>query len=282
MKQSTKQLDKSLAILSGIAFILFIVAYWPAWKILISIWATSDEYSHAFLTLPIIIHIIWIKRSSLKSENSRLQTLLGVVLLLFAVGLYCFALLTQVNTVIFLSMFLTIIAIIIYLFGFTVVSKLYVPLLLFLILFPIPDQLYIKITYPLQLKVSQASEFLVRLLNISILREGNVMSIPAKSFEVVEACSGLRSMITLLTLSVIMSYYLLQKNISKIVLILTSVPTAILVNIIRVTSMITLYHFFKLDLTEGLLHNALGVIVFILALAILLLLQKVLERWEIK
>jgi exosortase len=149
-------------------------------------------------------------------------------------------------------------------------------------LIPVPDQLYIQITFPLQLMVSQISEVAIRLVGVPILREGNVMNIPEKSFEVVEACSGLRSMITMLTLSVIMGYFMLKRISSKWVLVAAGVPTAIFVNIIRVVFMILLFHFFRLDLTEGVLHTVTGLLIFGIALVILFLLLKGLELWETK
>ena len=175
-----------------------------------------------------------------------------------------------------------IIGCLVYLLGVKVIKELFTPLFLLLILIPVPEQLYIKLTFPLQLKVSQASEFIIRILGVPILRDGNIMNIPERTFEVVEACSGLRSMITLLTLSVIMGYYMLKKISSKLILLTASIPTAIAVNIIRVASMILLYHFYRLDLTVGIWHTISGLLVFGIALFILLLSQKVLEFWEAK
>ena len=106
------------------------------------------------------------------------------------------------------------------------------------------------------------------------------MTIPGKTFEVVEACSGLRSIITLMTLSIIIGHFMLKGVVSRCLLFLAAVPTAIVVNIFRVTSMILLYHYFKIDLIEGSSHTISGVLVFLLALAILLLLQRSLEWWE--
>lgn len=273
--------SKKTAVLAFIALSLFIVAYFPVFQILVTKWAESEEYNHAFLTLPIIGYMAWSKRSVLSLEHPKYSPL-GLLLILFATAAYFFAMLTQVHTIIALSLFLTIVGTLIYLLGIQAIRELFVPLLLLLILIPFPEQLYIKLTFPLQLKVSQASEIIVKIFGVPLLREGNVMNIPEKSFEVVEACSGLRSMITLLTLSIIISYFMLVKNFSKLILLLASAPTAIAINIIRVTAMILLFHFFGLDLTEGTLHSITGLLIFGIALGILLLLQKVLESWETK
>jgi exosortase len=274
-----KDLDKTTTILALLASVLFITAYFPVFRLLASTWAESEEYNHAFLTLPIIGYMAWNKKSALSLGHPKCSPI-GLLLLLFAMPAYFFAMLTEVRTIIALALFLTIVGTLIYLLGIQALKELFVPLLLLLLLIPFPEQLYIKLTFPLQLKVSQASEIIVQMFGAPLLREGNVMNIPEKSFEVVEACSGLRSMITLITLSIIMGYFMLKKNSSKLILLLASVPTAIAINIIRVTAMILLFHFFKLDLTEGTLHSITGLLIFGIALGILLLLNKVLEAWE--
>ena len=273
--------NKKTIILALIALALFIIGYYPAFEILVQKWSASDEYSHAFLTVPIIFYMVWNKKDVFANTQSR-HHVIGLVLLLLATVFYLFALLTQVHTVITLAMILAVFGTCIFLAGSASVKELLTPFILLLMLIPVPDQLYIQITFPLQLKVSQISEVLIRLFGVSIFREGNIMSIPGKSFEVVEACSGLRSMITLLTLSVIMGYYMLQRTSSKLFLVVASVPTAIMINIIRVVAMILLYHFFEIDLTEGTLHTIAGLMVFGVAMLILLLLQRVMEFWELK
>lgn len=268
----------ALALLAGASFI---AAYYPVFQILFAKWSNSEEYSHAFLTLPIIAYMVWEKKNTLQDEKQE-YALTGLFLVVLSTVSYIFALLTQVPTFISLSMYFTIVGTLVYLTGIKSIQTLFTPLFLLLILIPIPDQLYIKLTFPLQLKVSQFSEILVGMFGVPILREGNVMNTPGKSFEVVEACSGMRSIITLLTLSVIMGYFMLKRKVSKIVLLLTSIPTAIIVNIIRVSAMILLYHYFDIDLTEGFLHTLTGLLVFAIALFILLGVHKILEIWEAK
>jgi exosortase len=266
---------------SIIALILFFAVYYQALQILVTKWASSDEYSHAFLVVPIISYIIWGKRKFF-SNNSADYSSPGLLLIISSLACYLFALLTHVNTIILLSMFLTIVGILLYFSGIKAFKEFATPLLLSLLLIPIPEQLYISLTFPLQLKVSEISEIIIRMFSVPMLREGNVVNIPKMSFEVIEACSGLRSMIALLTLSVIMGSFSVKNFSSKLILVVVSIPLAILVNIIRVVSMILLYHFFGLDLGKGMLHTLSGLLVFLLAITILFFLQKVLEFWERK
>ena len=263
------------------ALVLFLVAYFPVFRILAGKWAESEEYSHAFLTLPIILYMVYQNRQRVL-ETPATFTPLGLVTLLLASALYYFSLLTEVHTVIALAMYLTVLGAVVFLFGIRSVWVLFTPLLLLLMLIPFPDQLYIQLTFPLQLKVSQMSEAIIGLFGIPVHRAGNVLTIPQKSFEVVEACSGLRSVITLLTLSVVMGYFLLVRTTSKLLLVAASIPVAIFVNLIRVVTIVLLFHSFGLDLYEGTLHTVTGLLIFLIALATLFLLQRILEQWEHK
>jgi len=166
-----------------LAFALFVAAYFPVFQILVGKWANSEEYSHAFLTLPILLYMVWGKRATLLEDKPH-YSMLGLFLVILSTIGYLFALLTQVPTFISLSFYFTIIGVLIYLLGIQSLQTLFMPLVLLLVLIPVPDQLYIKLTFPLQLKVSQLSEILVELFGVPILREGNVMNAPGKSFEV--------------------------------------------------------------------------------------------------
>ena len=263
------------------ALVLFVVAYFPVFRILAGKWAESEEYSHAFLTLPIILYMVYQNRHRVL-ETPATFTPLGLVTLLLASALYYFSLLTEVHTVIALAMYLTVLGTVVFLFGIRSLWVLFTPLLLLLMLIPFPDQLYIQLTFPLQLKVSQMSEAIIDLFGIPVHRAGNVLTIPQKSFEVVEACSGLRSVITLLTLSVVMGYFLLMRTTSKLLLVAASIPVAIFVNLIRVVTIVLLFHSFGLDLYEGTLHTVTGLLIFLIAMATLFLLQRILEQWEHK
>jgi exosortase len=261
--------------------ILFLAAYFPVIEILVGVWLESEEYAHAFLVVPIIIYIIWNRRDRFQKLPIR-YSWLGLALLIFCTFFYPLALLFQLRTLIALSMCLTLAGIVLYLNGLDTLIELTTPLILLLMLIPVPDQIFLKLSFPLQLIVSQITEVLIQLFDIPILREGNIISIPGKSLEVVQACSGLRSMIALLTLSVIMGYFFLDSLYLKVMLFLASIPTAIFVNIIRLATVILFFHFYHLDLAEGYLHHLTGIIIFLTALLTLFALLQVLKFWETK
>lgn len=271
--------DNIPLILTCLVVAFFLFAYYPVFKILVGKWADSEEYSHAFLTIPIILYMVYQNKDKILKIPITFAPF-GLVLLIFSSILYYFSLFTEVHTVISLTMYCSVIGAIVFLFGIQSLRILFTPLLLLLMLIPFPDQFYIQLTFPLQLKVSQMSAAIISLFDIPVFRSGNVLSIPERSFEVIEACSGLRSVITLLTLSIIMGYFTLVKIRSKLILVALSIPVAIFVNLIRVVAIVLFFHFFRWDLYEGTLHTITGLILFMVALTVLFILQRMMELWE--
>lgn len=257
---------------------LFIAAYYPIFKVLMLKWAGSEDYTHAFFTVPIILYMGWLKRESFVEGRGWQKT--GLAWLVLAAFLYIVSLQLQIPSFIAVSMVLTVSGAILYLAGFKVLRDMSIPLLLLILLIPIPEQLLSMLTASLQLKVSQASDQVLRLLNVPLFREGNILHIPEKTFQVVEACSGIRSLISLITLSLILGYFALKRTWSTGILVALSIPVAVLVNIMRVVALVLAFHYFRLDLSSGSKHTIMGLVLFGVALVVLFMLQRMLEHWE--
>ena len=145
-----------------------------------------------------------------------------------------------------------------------------------------PSQVYSILTIPLQLFVSKISVALAAFLEVPIYREGNVLYLPDKTFQVVQACSGLRSMISLLTLSLILGYFTLRSNSLKIVLFFSGIPVAVLVNIVRVSLLVLAFYYLGLDLTSEGIHTVFGMLIFLLALISIVGFKVLLSFWDKK
>ena len=170
--------------------------------------------------------------------------------------------------------------VVIYFFGFLMCKELLFPLFLLIFMIPIPAQIYATFTVPLQLFVSKASTWVGAFLELPIYREGNVIHLPDRTLEVVQACSGLRSMISLLTLSAIFGYFTLKSNILRLILFFFGIPASILVNIIRVLSIVLAFHYVSYDLTRETTHTIFGMIIFVLALILLTVMKGILSIWD--
>lgn len=257
---------------------LFTAAFYPAFSQLVGKWNASDDYTHAFFVVPIICYMVWQKRGQL--ADSRGSLVAGLVLCAVSLFFYLLSLQIQVPTIIFLATACTIISIVVLLSGFRALGLLAVPLLLLFMIIPIPNQLFSMATATLQLKVSAASEILINLFGVPIFREGNVLHAPGKTFQVVEACSGIRSLISMTTLSLIIGYFTLERGPSIGILFLSSIPVALLINVVRVVALVVVYNYLEIDLSVGTPHTVLGVLLFMFGLALLFLIQRILEKCE--
>ena len=170
--------------------------------------------------------------------------------------------------------------IIIYFYGFFLFKELLFPFLLLLFMIPIPSQIYASLTIPLQLFVSKTSVWIAVHLSLPIYREGNVIYLPDLTLQVVQACSGLRSMISLLALALIFGYFTLKSNSLRILLFISAVPTAVFVNIARVLLLVLAFHLFNYDLTKEPAHTVFGIFVFILALILIAISKGILSIWD--
>jgi exosortase len=246
---------------------------------LVRYWYRSEDYSHGFLIIPLSLYIIWQKR-----ENLRRTTLApdwtGLALAASAVGLFLVAEFAGISTLAYASIIPILVGSILYLWGPHVLKQLLFPIAFLVFMIPVPGQVYYAVTFPLQLFVSALSTLIGQFLNIPIYREGNIIHLPEHTLQVVQACSGLRSMISLLTLSAVLAYLALESNFLRFVLFISGVPVAILVNVVRVVCMIMAFHYLDLDFTEGTVHTFFGAAIFLLAIVFLLALKGVLSRWD--
>src|SRR5690349_22133382 len=176
-------------------------------------WWTDENYSHGLLVPFLIGYILWQQRDKLAAEPVRPAVLLGGLAVVFALlalwaGVAGAELYTQR-----MSLVLLIAGTVIYFAGLRFLRLILVPLGLLLLAIPIPAIVFNKIAFPLQLFASRCAVWSMGLLGIPVLRQGNVIelkplnSFDTKKLEVVEACSGIRSLMTLLTLAVVFVYF---------------------------------------------------------------------------
>lgn len=260
-------------------------------------WWTDENYSHGLLIPFVIGIVIWSEWSGLRRLAGKPSVIVGGTLIVFsflllAAGTLGAELFTQrVSFVMMLA------GIIVYLFGTKVIDLLIVPFVLLLLAIPIPQIIFNRIAFPLQIWASQAAVWGVRLFEVPTLRKGNVIDILPKgstqtiSLEVVEACSGIRSLMTLVTLALILAYFTRHKGNARfamfsaadlwraVILMAAAVPIAVLTNAARVTATGVLTYYYGKQATDSVWHEVSGWLVYVVALLLLigsnLLLKKV-------
>jgi exosortase len=132
----------------------------------------------------------------------------------------------------------------------------------------------------LQAIVTQIASFALKASSVPISCQGNVIEHPERVFQVVQACSGLRSIMTMITLGAIVGYFSMKKYWLRTLLILSGIPVAILVNILRVYILVGVYDWLHIDLAEGTAHTLLGIGVFVVSLGLFFLIYKGVSRWD--
>ena len=246
---------------------------------LVADWSSDDNYSHGFLIPFISGYMIWQKREVLAKIPKRVDfrglALIAAGVLLHVAGNVGAELFTMRFSLVVMVAGLTG-----YLFGFRVLREAAVPVAYLIFMIPLPSIIWNKIAFPLQLFAAKLSAEAVRLLGIPILREGNVLHLANTSLEVVDACSGLRSLTSLLALSAAFAYIGPLRNPSKWILFLSAIPIAVLVNIARLTGTAVMARYIGEEAAQGFLHDMSGMLVFGLAFVLVFGCSALLERME--
>jgi len=279
---TNKKYPLNSVLLFGLTFLLlsaFCFTFFPVWKKLINLWLNSDEYSHGFFIVPLSMYIIWEKKDKLSTLPIK-GSMIGFIVSFLALLFFLIGHIGYIETLKSLSMILFIAGSILFLSGFRMFKELLFPICILLFMIPVPSQIFAAATIHLQLFVSAVSVHMVSILGVPLYREGNVIHLPEQTLQVVQACSGMRSLISLLTLSAVFGYFTLRSNLLRTLLFFSGLPIAVFVNIVRVSLLISLIHFLDIDLTKGTLHTVFGLGVFLLALALLFIIQELFTKWE--
>src|ERR1039458_3658833 len=144
-------------------------------------------------------------------------------------------------------------------------------LFVLLLAIPLPAVLYNQITFPLQLRASQFASDLLQLANVPVLQEGNVIYLPAMPLEVAEACSGIRSLMSLGTLAIFYGYFLESSITRRVILALCSIPIAVAANALRIVGTGLCVQYWDPDKALGFFHEFQGWLMFLVSLACLYL-----------
>lgn len=255
----------------------FLLLYWPVLSGLVNDWATDDNYSHGFLILPFALFFAWERRRG-AFEGPAVPSTSGLLIALSGMGLLLIGLLGAERFLTRLSLLLVLSGGLAYVRGWRAVRVLAFPIAFLLLMIPIPAIVFNQIAFPLQLLASQAGEFMLSALRIPVLREGNLIILANTTLEVAEACSGIRSLVSLLTLGIIYGYFIDGRRGVRMAIALATVPIAILANAIRVAGTGAAAHFMGPETAEGFFHSFSGWLMFGVAFALLFLLTQALLR----
>ncbi len=243
--------------------------YLDTFQWLYKVYSEDPESSHGFLVPPIIGYLLWSKRRELSATASSPSSL-GLALVAFGVLLQLVSVRSGVHISSVLSLITIVWGITICFFGKDFFKKFQFPLLYMFFLIPLPGLIQASLTFRMKLFASRVSTNIMRTFGLSLFREGNVIILSNYTFEVADACSGLRSMTSLLALGALLAYFTQENLLKKLVLFSLSIPVAIIANIVRIVVTGFLAAYVSEDIATGFLHEFSGILVFMVAIALMI------------
>ena len=247
---------------------LLLVCYAPILLRLARQWYDDQDMGHGFFVPLIAGYIAWLKRDELLSEAPS-PSWWGLAVVLYGAFQLFIATLGAELFLARTAFIISLVGVVLWMGGTRYLRVLAFPLFLLCFMVPIPAVIYNQITFPLQLLASRVADSTLTLLGIPVLREGNILELASQRLNVVEACSGIRSLLSLTFLSLVYAYFFDKKVWMRPVLLVATLPIAILANAGRVT-LTGVASEYDPSLAEGFFHYASGWVIFMVALVILI------------
>ncbi|MGC4053304.1 MAG: exosortase/archaeosortase family protein [Paludibaculum sp.] len=260
---------------TGILLLLLLILFWNVLFKMVDEWFRLEEMGHGVFVPFVAGWVIWSQREKLAQIPIR-PSWTGWLVLALA---FAQMMIAELGAEYFLArsaFILALMGIVLLTAGTAMLRALAFPFFLLCFMVRWPTILYTRITFPLQMLASQLAEVGLELVGIPVLRDGNVLELPSQKLSVVEACSGIRSLLSLTFLSLIYGYLFDKRMWMRIVLFLSTIPIAIAANAFRVT-MTGIMSEYKREWSEGVYHSMEGWVIFMVALVILGSLHRILD-----
>ena len=261
----------NLAVILAALLGLLVLLNYSGIRLLMDRWNSDSNYGHGYLIPFISLYFVWARKDELQLVRPE-PSLGGLGIFVFGVLLGLFAM--PMGSAVFsgLVIVVTLNGLLLYLGGSKVYRLLWLPALYLIFMVPLPQQIHSRIANPLQHFASMVSAgILDGILGITTIREGNVIRLAGHSLQVAEACSGMRSIMGLSALGVAFAYFWERPIWERILLIVSTIPIAIVANICRITGTGLTYDLGYERFAQGFYHEFTGWFVFIFAMVLFLL-----------
>lgn len=229
-------------------------------------WWDDPDAGHGLLLFPVSLWLAWQAglRHDTKSNVPLGSAILIVAMLLRALGGLAAEFFTQR-----FSIWLTIVGLVVFMWGVRQVLHWWLPITLLLLAIPLPATITNSLAVPLQFRASKLGTALIEWRDIPVRLQGNVIDIPGQRLFVAEACSGLRSLTALIALGVLMGGIWLTTLPGRLLVLLLAVPVAIALNAVRIFLTAFLMYFVSPELGQGFMHKSEGWALFVIALLLI-------------
>jgi exosortase len=228
----------------------------------------DDDMGHGFFVPVVAAYIAWQRKDEILSTKLT-RDYLGLVVMLYGGVQYVLGTIAAELFLTRTSIVFSIAGAVLFVGGRQLLKLTAFPIFLLFFMVPIPTVIYTAITFPLQIFASIVAEKSLLLLGIPVLRDGNVLELAEHKLSVVEACSGIRSLLSLTFLSLVYGFFFDSRGWMRAILLIATVPIAIAANAFRVSMTGVLYEY-KSEWAEGFFHTAEGWVIFMVALSMLL------------
>ena len=262
-------------LLAGTALIVLALGlvFWQVFVRLVDAWIVDGNYSHGFLIVPIAMYFVWERRQKLAAAPLA-PSALGLVLLGGGIAVLLAGLWGSELFLSRVALLPVIAGVVLFLLGWNHLRILAFPIAFLFLMIPIPAIIFNQIAFPLQMFASRVGEWSISAAGIPVLREGNVLILAHTTLEVAEACSGIRSLVSLITLGIVYGYFMDKRSWVRVLIVASAVPVAILANGARVAGTGMAAHWIGKEAAEGFFHEFSGWIVFLFAFVMILAIQK--------
>ncbi len=260
-----------------LALVILAAVYRSVVPEMVQQWYEDANYSHGFVVPLIAGYFAYQKRRQL-AEVLVEPWWPGLVLLLLGVLQLVIGFLGTEFFTMRSSLVVTLAGTTLFLFGKKLFRLMLLPLAYLFFMVPLPYIIYDMIAFPLKLFVTRVSIATMKLMGVVVLREGNIIMLPFTTLEVADACSGIRSLISLLALAVAYAFVLDMGQARRSLLVLAAIPIAISANALRVIGTGLLAQYWGARAAEGFFHEFAGMAVFVVAMALLIGLGSLLSR----
>jgi exosortase len=265
---------------AAISLLVLAVYYQVLAKLVLDWWQIPD-FSHGFLVPFFSAYLVWQKRETLlriqlaPAWSGIAVMALGLVVLVLGVyGSELF--LSRISLLILLA------GLVLGFGGPRFLKELRFPLLVLLLAIPLPAIIFNQITFPLQILASKLASALLPLFGVPVLREGNVIHLPVMNLEVAEACSGIRSLMSLFTLAVFYGYFLENSRLRRVLIVLASIPIAIAANAVRILGTGLCVQYWDPDKALGFFHEFSGWVIFLVSITCLYIVHQMMSLFPVK
>jgi EpsI family protein len=238
-------------------------------------WGRAD-YSYGYVIPLVALYLIWEKRRELR-ELPSVPSWAGYLALVSGLALFWIGELSGEFFSLYASFWLVIVGLFWTQLGWAKLKTIAFPLVILLSMFPPPNFIHTKISLQLKLISSKIGVWVLQAFGMSAFREGNVIDLGFTELQVVDACSGLRYLFPLLIMGLLLAYFYKAALWKKVLLVVSTVPLTIIINSLRIAATGVLFRVWGPEVAEGFFHGFSGWLIFIFALAVLLV-----EIWVLK